>query len=298
MLTPHQKACLRAVVAAPQPVRLYRARTVATLERLGYVTVATQTATTAAVPDRFWIYPTGRAVEFQDHASSQTSARRRWCQTEDGHRRPVAGTTHDPAVLADRVARWVYAQELRNAGHTLEDIGRTLGVTRERVRQKTTVPGHVPSDIVPGADVARLLACVRDPATMSTAPLVAIRGDARRVLTRMGRWDAAVRLFRWRRTAPRRRYIAGVIQGEFRRHGRTPTLLELSVAFGVGPTAAAPMLVATFGSVRAAMEYAGVPHRSVHATGAAKFAHGIPQRARPRRVLVPLIPVSATGVAV
>jgi hypothetical protein len=172
--------------------------------------------------------------------------------------------------------RWEYAQSLRDAGHSLDDIAGALGVTRQRVQQKTRCPVRVAKTHLDPILVVRAL---RDPSSDSIATLGANAGwDGGTVLgclNELGMAGAAKRLMRWRRAAPTRRRHAALIRAEYDLRGRTPTLCELSQAMSpdATPALAAATFRSVFGSIQRAMEYAGVPHRSVHARGAAKFAN-------------------------
>lgn len=161
-------------------------------------------------------------------------------------------------------ARWEYAQTLRDAGWSLEMIGDALGVTRERVRQKTTrVARSGKSEPV---DPVKVVALVRRPDIDGIPALERASGigavSLQECLAALRLYPAVLRLFHWRRAAPGRRHLASIIRAEYERLGRTPTLRELARAMNVGPTAAGPRLAAAFGTIREAMQYAGVPHRA------------------------------------
>ncbi len=174
--------------------------------------------------------------------------------------------------------RWAYAQSLRDAGWTLEEIGQSLGLTRERIRQKTTKRNAV-SGSADRIDALRLVSILRGSPITTLNELATASGhglvSVRECLTQLGMLRSATRLLRWRRTVPTRRRHAALIRAEYDRLGRTPTLHELATAMGVNPGAAAPILTDAFGSVRAAMRYVGIEPR-----GAGGPGHTRPKRKR------------------
>jgi len=175
---------------------------------------------------------------------------------------------------APKPEKWALAQSLRDSGHTLEAVGKVLGVTRERVRQKTKKPVGINAREV---DPMRLIAALRQRDVWNIPDLAKAANMSddrvRRCLAELGMSDAAHRLMHWRRTFPERNRVSTVIRDVAARLGRTPTISEISRALGVGPTAAAPKLVATFGSIRAAMLYCDLEPRSVGYPGRPNAIH-------------------------
>lgn len=170
---------------------------------------------------------------------------------------------------ADRDA---YVATMRRAGHTLKDIGDTLGISRERVRQLAKRAGaeretHAASDVDPIAFLrfARSRECESfgHCAQHFEIHLRAVTTAFREI----GVYVALRRMYRWRCRSARRALIVSRLRAFVAQHGRTPTGRELNT-FGVGRGLhAASDICNAFGSLTAAYRAAGIAPRPVGAPG-------------------------------
>lgn len=131
------------------------------------------------------------------------------------------------AAKPDRDAQMVV---MREGGAKLEDIGVAFGVSRERVRQIMERNGLSELRWYASADPLRVLAAVRNPASMDSTDVARAVGasnqETNKVLGALGINVAAQRLFRWRRA----RAFVVKFQALAVRLGRTPTVIDISAA--------------------------------------------------------------------
>lgn len=172
----------------------------------------------------------------------------------------IAGSKRGTEETRRNPDRWVYAQSLRDAGHTLADIGKALGVSAERVRQMTKPSGENGGRLV---DPIAIMRALRDPTVTSVPQIEARCGTTTAIecLTEMGLRDAALRLLRWRRTFPSRQRYRSAVEREVNRLGRVPTYSELDKALGISPGASAPLARSIFGDCAAMWRYVGLTPR-------------------------------------
>jgi len=176
--------------------------------------------------------------------------------------RAIAASIRGTQETARNPDRWVYAQSLRDAGHTLDDIGKALGVTRERVRQKTQACGFAAS-VDPIMLVRLIRAQVGVTSYEGLAAAIGVgAGSVIECVDLLSMRGAVDRLFRWRRHAPTRRRYAAIVLNLAARLGRTPTYAELAEVLGIPKTHAAPKLASIFGSGPQLWRYVGLtPNR-------------------------------------
>ncbi len=171
------------------------------------------------------------------------------------------------ALRATRAALWA---SLVESGATLTEIGKEVGVSRERVRQILAVEGYptVSSQrkVDPG-DPLVVLRALRDPSCGSLSDLSRLSGykasRAKQMLQMLDRWDSAQRLWqmRWRASQHEhhlawRDYIIRKLQERHQVTGRSPKMedaLDGTLPFGH------TMAYRHFGSWNAALTAAGLP---------------------------------------
>lgn len=170
--------------------------------------------------------------------------------------------------------RDAYIIAMRSAGHTLDAIADTLGISRERVRQLAERAGApVPGQGQNNAsiiDPLTIMRYIRDPGTRTMKQVARHIGCSdqavTRVLAELGLGETVRRLFRWRRGAPRRRRIVGQLQAFAAKHGRAPTLVECNSMAEPGLPWGGE-IVAVFGSTTAGYRAAGFEPRPVGGPG-------------------------------
>lgn len=170
------------------------------------------------------------------------------------------------ATAQSQIDRQAYAQSMRDAGYTLEEIGGVLGVTRERVRQITTKALRGSN-----TDSLAILAAIRDPSIITMGQLSVRVGHHHETVSTciaaLGLSVAVHRLLRWRRTFPTRQRYAAAIRHEYERLGRTPTCLEIAAKLNIAPTSGCASLHQVFGSQIRAMQYVGIEPRRAGSPG-------------------------------
>jgi hypothetical protein len=172
-----------------------------------------------------------------------------------------------------RVDRDAYVVMMRRAGHSLQSIAETLGVSRERVRQLAARNGL--SDRIsllqpPEIDPIALLRYARSSRDCIYFKDVARHFDLRvgtvkRMFHALGVNRALVRLFLWRRRNDARARQRQRVGAFVERYGRSPTVLELNKG-----VEGLPYLVdcqRVFGSWEKAREALGIVQRPAGAHG-------------------------------
>jgi hypothetical protein len=154
---------------------------------------------------------------------------------------PMVDRAHYGTAVEFRAARAAAWATLIESGATLTDIGKAVGLSRERVRQILRAQGYEAgsrhSNQDSAGDPRAVIAALREPGWSSISSL-AYRAHcppsvARRVLLALGLWPAAQRLWRLRaRLASRKRaeksrqYVLDEIRAFVRRNKDVPTIAD------------------------------------------------------------------------
>jgi hypothetical protein len=169
-----------------------------------------------------------------------------------------------PEQRADRDA---YVAGMRRAGHTLQEIGDVLGVSRERARQLAKRAGveGLTTLAAPRIDPVAMLRFARSPECASFADC-ARRFEVDdhavgRVFRSLGVDAALKRLYRWRRLSRLRALYAGQIRAFIATHGRPPMVREMNARGSKNGLPFASELQHAFGSLVAAWSALGIAPR-------------------------------------
>lgn len=155
-----------------------------------------------------------------------------------------------------------YAAALRMSGHTLQEIGEWLGVTRERARQLCL--GRTPRMLNQSrqVDPVKVMQVARRATSLHAVAKETGWGVGRikQALSELGVLPALVRLWAWRRGTVQSRRIAE-LQHAARMLGRTPRTKDM-LAHLAGLCSPSAYTYA-FGSIRKAQTAAGLPFNRV-----------------------------------
>jgi hypothetical protein len=166
---------------------------------------------------------------------------------------------------ADRDA---YVVSMRRAGHTLQAIADTLGVSRERVRQLAKRNGSVRVSLAAhNLDPIALLRFARSRECRSCMDCARHFGVDATAVHRAFRalcvLPALTRLYRWRRMAAQRALYIAQLHAFVAEHGRAPTTREMNARGSTRGLPFASELQRTFGTFVAGFAAAGLGSRGL-----------------------------------
>lgn len=180
-------------------------------------------------------------------------------------------------VVAPRVQRNTerdeYVAACIRAGHTLQSVADTLGITRERVRQlahRAGVSERVGHSVV--HDPVKILAAARrlDSIAQVAKETGFSTGAISEVLRELGVRPALERLWRWRCGSRRRARVAARLRAFANELGRTPTAKDI---MGFSPSLYVEGC-RTFGSIMAFRAAAGLPYVDMRTVKSAHCIRG------------------------
>lgn len=137
------------------------------------------------------------------------------------------------AIISNRSPeRDAFVVSLRQAGHTLQEIGDMLGVSRERARQLLERQGVTKASVAAKVDPLAVLRFARSRECRSFSDIKRHFGtdgvQERKALRALGVGRALRRLFRLRHRAAMQQQIVSQLRTFVEREGRNPTTLELT----------------------------------------------------------------------